>query len=302
MKIRVYKAPLLEDSKDLVLTNDKLGVFEEFVEGLKDSNFDLTTFYNNSKSVKYEEDNNIDKGRAFSTGAEYELLNNKLRYKRSTVHLLIFHELLHMSSTKKGKKIVFSGLSQLDPKNDYAFGFGITEAYTSILDERYFGSEEKKEYYVGVYQVSRSITTLLEELVGQENMEKWYSESDLPSLIEYLSKYFGIDPAIWFIDRVDRIAYCNEGYYNPIMATIWYREAITYLGRALIKKYAKEYYLDDTPLENYLECLKIVRNIMDKRIIYPIPFKIIKSRKYTNKEFDRDVEIIENKLIKKYAQ
>ena len=132
-------------------------------------------------------------------------------------------------------------------------------------------------------------------------MEKWYSEADLPSLIKSLAVYFGFDAAVWFIDRVDQIAYCNEGYYNPIMSTIWYREAITYLGRAFIKKYAKDYYLNELSLENYLDCLKNVRNIMDKRIVYPIPFKIIKSRKYTDKEFERDVEIIENKLIKKYV-
>lgn len=301
MKIKVYKAPVINEANDSVLTNDKLGVFSEFIEGLKDSNFNLTTFLNNSKTVSYEEDNNIDKGISFSTGAEYELLSNKLRYKRATVYLLIFHELFHLASTRVGKNIIFTGLSQLDPKNKIAFGFGISEAYTSILDERYFGSKEKKEYYVGVYQISRSITTLLEELVGKENMEKWYSESDLPSLIKNLAGYFGIDAAIWFIDRVDHIAYCNEGLYNPIMTTIWYREAITYLGRALIKKYAKEYYLDDIPVEDYLKKLNVVRNIMDKRVIYPIPFKIIKSRKYTDKEFDRDVEVIENKLIKKYA-
>lgn len=301
MKIKVYKAPVIENITSRELSNDLLGVFESFVEGLKNSSFNLSTFYNNSKTVKYIEDNNIDKGIFFSTGAEYELLSNKLRYKKSTCHLLVFHELFHMASTKIGNKIIYTGFSQLDPKNNLAFGFGINEAYTSILDERYFGSKEKQEYYVGVYQISRSITSLLEELVGQENMEKWYSEADLPSLIKSLAVYFGFDAAVWFIDRVDQIAYCNEGYYNPIMSTIWYREAITYLGRAFIKKYAKDYYLNELSLENYLDCLKNVRNIMDKRIVYPIPFKIIKSRKYTDKEFERDVEIIENKLIKKYV-
>ncbi|MBO5475829.1 MAG: hypothetical protein J5982_04950 [Bacilli bacterium] len=301
MKIKVYKAPFIENITSRELSNDKLGVFESFVEGLKDSSFNLSTFYNNSKTVKYIEDNNIDKGIFFSTGAEYELLGNKLRYKKSTCHLLIFHELFHMASTKIGNKIIYTGFSQLDPKNNLAFGFGINEAYTSILDERYFGSKEKQEFYVGVYQISRSITSLLEELVGQENMEKWYSEADLPSLIKCLSRYFGLSSAIRFIDCVDKIAYCNEGYYNPIMSVIWYREAITYLGRAFIKKYAIEFYLNDMPVLDYLDALSIVRNIMDKRIVYPIPFKIIKSRKYTDREFERDVEIIENKLIKKYV-
>ncbi len=301
MKIKVYKAPVIQNVSDKSLTNDSLGVFEEFVKGLKKSNFNLTTFYNNSKIVEYIEDNKIDRGISFSVGAEYEILNNKLRYKKSTYHLLIFHELLHMSSTKIGNNVVYTGFFQYDRKERTIFGFGINEAYTSILDERYFGSEKKKQYYKGVYQVSRSLTTLLEELLGKENMEKWYSESDLPSLIKSLSVYFGYDATIRFIDVVDKISYCNDGYYNPLMATIWYREAITFLGRAFIKKYAIQYYLNDLPAENYLKCLKTIRDIMDKRIIYPIPFKIIKSKKYTNEKFDRDVEIIENKLIKKYA-
>lgn len=301
MKTKVYKAPKIDSVIDYTITNDKLGVFDEFVDGLKNSNFNLSSFYDRSKTVKYIEDNNIDKGHILSTGAEYELVSNKLRYKKSTCYLLIFHELFHMSSTKLGKNIVFTGFSQLNAKTHEAFGFGINEAYTSILDERYFGSEKKKKYYVGVYQVSRSIASLLEELVGQENMEKWYSESDLPSLIKCLSKYFGLDAAIHFIDNVDHIAYCNEGYSNPLMSIIWYREAITYLGRAFIKKCAMQYYLDDISLESYLESLRVVRDIMDKRIVFSIPFKIIKSRKYTDKKFDRDVEIIENKLIRKYA-
>lgn len=298
MKTIIYKSPKLPRTQEKFLPDDELGVLKKFEDTLKNTNFDLSIFYENCKSLEFIVDEHLEKTVLFKTDAEYNILFNQLSYNSDNYSLTIFHELFHMASNIVGHKVIYNGLSQIRPKEKIAIGFSIKEAYTCILDERHFGSKEKEDYYQGIYPISRSLVELLEDLLGASNMEIWYSQADLPEMIKELSKYFGKDPAIKFIDCLDKITYYNEygDITNPFLSVICYRYALTFLGRCFIKKYILEYQVDkdDHKLQ---KSLKRVRKLMDKRIVYPVPFKIIKSRKYTNKEFMRDVKTIKKHLI-----
>lgn len=61
-----------------------------------------------------------------------------------------------------------------------------------------------------------------------------------------------------------------------------------------------DYYLHDGDVMDYIRKIYKVCKMMDKRIVYLILFKIIQSRKYSNKEFKSNLSIIENRVIKKY--
>lgn len=300
MKEVIYKTPKIRQN-EVEIKDDKLGVLNNFQNTLKNTSFDLSLFYRNLETLKISPQK-FTKTYRFETGAEYHMLFNEISYNPECYQNAIYHELLHMSSNLVGNHVIFNGFSQSNPKSGEIFGFGIKEAYTCILDERYFGSYDKKNYYQGVYQISRDIVLILEELIGQDKMELLYSQADLVGLIKELSKYYGKSAAIDFINYVDKISYYNEisDYINPIISVIAFRFCMTYLGRCLIKKYTLEY-KNDKDQGKYKRLLFEVRKLMDKRIIYPIPFKIIKSRKYTDKKFEHDMDIIKNKVMKKYA-
>lgn len=299
MECVIYKRPKIPTITNINVPDDEFGFLKQFEETLKNTSFDLSLFYANCVNLKMVKDSHLEESLFATTDAEYNMLFNCLSYNPQKYQLGLFHEIFHMASNIVGKRVIHNGLSQIQLDKNFVFGVGIKEAYTCILDLRYFGNEEKKEYYRGIYPISRTLVELLEKLLGRDNMERWYSQADLQSLVEALSKYFGRNMAIRFIDAIDKISYYNEygRYINPLTSILLYRFALTFLGRCFMKKNAKEYNLDGNTT-NYRNNLEEVREIMDKRIIYPVPFKIIKSRKYTDKKFKRDLDIIEKKVLK----
>lgn len=171
------------------------------------SNFDkddLITFYNNIESLEINEtdlddfNTRINKTNA-KTLAYYHAKNNVINISSKDNTDTIYHELFHMSTSKKDNNLVFNGFSQANIITKETIGIGINEGYTQLLTERYFNDECSK----GNYSYFVYICDLLERIVGKSKMEKLYLNSNLYGLVEELKNYAFDEDITCFISYLD---------------------------------------------------------------------------------------------------
>ena len=115
---------------------------------------------------------------------------------------IMYHELLHMSSTVMKKDIIFSGFSQIMLKGGKKYGIGINEGYTDLLMCRMFDKKENETGYSEEFEVVKNI----EKLVGKDNMIRLYFSANLDGLISELSKYNSVYNVKKFILDLDLIS------------------------------------------------------------------------------------------------
>lgn len=144
-----------------------------FIENFKKTNFDINVLLNDTKFLKEELKNIIGmKGTCsfFDTHNSYYALLDS-----------IYHELMHLASFRIDDK-VYLGLSIKDKNNLY--GFGINEAYTQYLTEKYF-----KGKCDITYKLETSLIKPLEVIVGEDKLEECYFNANLITVLNKLSKY-----------------------------------------------------------------------------------------------------------------
>ena len=77
----------------------------------------------------------------------------------------------------------------------------MTEGYTQLLTDRYFPSDKIGE----VYSIDASFAGLLELIIGEEDMSRFYFNSNLKGLIDKLSKYNDVDNIMKFLYWTDYV-------------------------------------------------------------------------------------------------
>ena len=172
-------------------------------------NAQICYFYKYYGIASYEGKNNLIK---IISPVEYsineKILNLDRKVKRENIpydtyiERVLFHELLHMSSTiyDKNNNRRFSGFEQLDFVSDQRIGVGLTEGYTENLVEKFFCDDLTLNYS---YRYEKNISSLLEEILGSELMQSLYFNANLFGLIDELSKYSSFEEANQFIFNLD---------------------------------------------------------------------------------------------------
>lgn len=106
----------------------------------------------------------------------------------------IFHELLHMASSKA---LMEGSISGFDVKT----GKNLNEGYTEVLRKRYFCNSGRKEW-------NEVIAEGIENIVGRQKMERYYLNADLPALIHELSNYMekeDVYKLLYIMDNTEEI-------------------------------------------------------------------------------------------------
>lgn len=113
---------------------------------------------------------------------------------------VLFHELLHMSSTVCTNNNKFSGFSQ--NLINCSIGNALTEGYTECLLYRFFS-----ENAIGgnAYKYEKLIAKAVESIIGFDKMSSFYFRADLFGLLNELSKYSSFEDAKQFIINLDNI-------------------------------------------------------------------------------------------------
>ena len=178
----------------------------EFLEVLT-NNFPreiLTNFYNNIHDMQihmtdYKLKNIFHK---IEFNGSFNAKTNTIKLNKNDQNYeAIFHELFHMASTVSLDNDIYSGFRQhktYNSKDD--IGVGINEGYTQALTERYFGHIEGIKYS---YPFETFIACLIEEIIGEDKMAKYYFNSNLYGLIDELSKYNLPNNVMKFIYNLD---------------------------------------------------------------------------------------------------
>jgi len=223
-RIRILRTPVIEKNEnnefyvqDSLLQN----LIEQFVFTLEKniSIDDLQALYNNLSTLKIDnrriiyqlvsgifKDNTVT-GEYFlddNVISVFPLKNNNIlgRYigiNNNEYIANLYHELLHMSSTIRGrnKEIAFSGLSQVRTNN--SIGVALDDGYTEVLLYRYFNVD--KEYMS--YDYEFIIVSLIEDILSKDKMTKLYFNGNLYGFVMELQKYNSKDNIIDFIVDMD---------------------------------------------------------------------------------------------------
>ena len=165
----------------------------------------LNNLYNNINTVSIKS-SAITK--LLGIGGSYAGLYNRIRcgYPDS-----LYHELFHLSSTVlvPEKGIHHSGFSQKYYTVKSIFlndniGESLTEGYTALLSERYFGKKAASKGMQRKFEVY--VADKVEKIIGQKKMENLYLNANLKGLLDELKKYSSEEEAMKFICSFDLIS------------------------------------------------------------------------------------------------
>lgn len=301
----IHKRPKKSGEIKRVITNDVDGVFKIFANTLENTNFNLDIFYRNIKSVNLIESSKSGMDNITNL-AQYDIYNNSIKYLPKKFLITIFHELFHLASSIRGKKIIYSGFCQVNIKNGASIGYGLNEGYSSILDERYFADivSDKSKFIGNSYFVVKNLVLMIENAVGKENMENWYSTCDLETLTETLAYATDYESTLQFYRCLDNICLYLESrkFHCSKIGVILrsYEYASVYLSRLYLdvidQAYIREL-ISDNEYEDFLLDLK-------KQLQQPMRigkwFKY-QSKTITDDEFNDLVKKVMQKSLKKYA-
>lgn len=162
----------------------------------------LYNFYNNINELKVFV-NRTFFGKFFSTSGSYKYNKNSI-FLNDTTDECIYHELLHLSSNRfdENNTNYHCGFMFCDINSN--IGYGINEGYTEYLTQKFFDVEQKS------YIFETLVARYLEQIIGEDKMQKFYFNGDLYGLYKELLKYSKEIQIKNFINRLDY--YTIRGY------------------------------------------------------------------------------------------
>ena len=122
-------------------------------------------------------------------------LDNPNESYEETMKILLPHELFHVATAVNTVDTYYCGFRQTG--KNYDIGEGLNEGYTELLSRRYFNIKPR------AYSDNVIIASLIEELIGKEEMEDLYFHTDLPSLIKKMAVFSNIKLTERFIVDID---------------------------------------------------------------------------------------------------
>ena len=202
----------------------------------------------------------LDERNEFFIAGNYDINDSSISFSEKYGNRVIFHELLHMSSSIKINNNYFSGFFQ-HIKNNRRLGEGLNEGYTELLTHRYFQKGEnigESGYVVLVHFMSA-----LEKIVGSKELMEFYFKADLKSLIDFLNQYISREEIMLFIMHMD---YLKDHLINQISLTekICCQKSITYISEFLVKTYCsklKLFFKTLDPIFFYNQAVSFVKSL-----------------------------------------
>ena len=187
---------------------------KNFIETMSDNckNTNLDYFYKNFSTASFALDNKKDS----SCGGDYDTFYNKIDINNFSS---VYHELMHMASSRSNGSYIHSGFSVSNPSNRIKVASMFNEGYTQLLAERYFDSKTKS------YSFEVNVVKQIENIIGKDLMEGLYFKGDFNGLVNELNKYESEDSVKQFFKDLETRINC----FNP--ATLDLEKAGKCVGR-----------------------------------------------------------------------
>ena len=254
------------------------------------------SFYKNISNLKIEYlDRNV-KNHLCVVLSSYDVSNNTILISDKTTNSSVFHELFHIASTKYDLGDVYSGFSQIN--ESVSIGYGLTEGYTELLNQRYFGKSNTSHLS---YSFEKNAASCIEKTINKDKMEYLYFDSDLLGLIENLSHYNTRGNVMKFLADLDFVnKYINCSNLNVLeeklilksMRSITDFLIVTYVSKLIysLKKDLVDIDSFEMNLRNYLDSMLVSINFMNKS------YEIIKKEEIEN-YFYTAIDIVNSSLV-----
>lgn len=289
------------------IKNNYHHVITDFIKIMnKNSNFDLSNFFENIKTLKIKNDpesfpENVQKFKKHignSLGGFYRISENAV-YLWKDYSFVLYHELFHVASTPRTADSEMS-ITGFDQKiNDKTIGQSLNEGYTNLLTKKYF---DKNTIFYSSYYFESNVAEIIEEVIGQNKMLKYFSTANLSGLINELTKYASLNEVIQFLINFEKEC---KNFYSFSNGNYVFNKRAKEMHKFLLGSYMKKLSYDILNGEIYEEdyiyyiakyCLtfrldastSLIKEILDKE---------------TRKELNEQIkELVEENKIKYYLK
>lgn len=247
------------------MKNSVKATMNQFVTSFKSRGVDLSNLYRNFRVYGVD-----------SITKELNQINGKdgnNRRDENYFRAKIFDRLLELASSRNYETFSVQGFKRtiyewdgLDRKVQDTIGIGLNEAYKSTLLYRYLNSY----YGVKIKEKSKDmmeLVLLLENLVGQSKMEKWFFEGDLAELCNNLTD----DPnkAIDWLRKLDHVyAAKNSGnFVTKKLGESSFRSLLIDISKTTIEQAYNEYsYSDRIRWRESLFKMRQLKKVLNSRV------------------------------------
>ena len=215
--IRKYDQIDLERLKDSV-TYDYIDIFCNRLLSRVNNDY-LTCFYNNINELKVE-------FRDFENShVKGEYHGNNTIYVGNNFEEIIFHELTHMASSKVQRRVICTGF--LQQNKNHMIGIGLDEGYTQLETERNFSDYK----VLPAYELLVHYCKMLENVLGEETLKKYYYTANLYGLIDHMKSYTSINNIMQFINDMDLLKKQIYSEKHGVFQGVLYRNAVDTIYR-----------------------------------------------------------------------
>lgn len=255
----------------------KLGIKKEasdcinqFINELsKNPNFDYRFLNNNFRPFGVTEKKVVNEKEKTVMG-NYNGIINQITVKTGRIREYIFHELLHEASSYFEGSIWICGFERIKFLNngntEYDIGKGLNEAYTDLLNKRYFSQYGAKTGYEFLIPIAK----LFEEIIGKNMMEYLYFRGDLKALIEEMRGYAIEKEVIILLRQIDKtfelIYKSKDDYIVNRLAERSYRKSLISLVRIAFKKIAHDYNIGNRDLKKTLSLFRVLDETINNTV------------------------------------
>ena len=159
----------------------------------KCENFNINNFINRIRKlffchIKYNSTNASSEG-------DYDYEHGLLRFNNYDT---LNHELMHAAKQKAKRGRITKGGLTFNIDNNDDIDTGLDEGNTEILKERYFGKSYNKSYWF-----ERLFYKHMENLIGQNAIEKISFDAEYIDMYLELTDYLSVEETLLFLDCID---------------------------------------------------------------------------------------------------
>lgn len=188
--------------------------------------------------------------------------------------MILYHELFHVISTyhSENADTIRSGFHHWQ-KNKQDIGFGLNEGYTEYMTVKCFGANKPHGYENEFHYAS-----LIEILVGEQEMFHFYLNSNLDGLIDKMSMYNSKEKVINFLENLDlfiilkKIAQEKEVSNIPSLEDLQYwdeyrtklEQTHCELTNFILESFSNKYFNNSNELEKD-KMLTLISNFMENK-------------------------------------
>lgn len=244
------------------IKKDIAGYIKKFISTLsKEGHIDLSNLYRNLRPFGIVSDKDFDEE---VEAGSYDANKRLIVFDEDDKYSTVMMGLLECASTRETETALASGFERTRYKvasdgskaEDYHIGFGLNYGYKQILLNRYFDYSYEDDEII-------EIVSLIEHLVGRDEMESMFFSGNLRDLIDKIGKRcYSPNAGIECVKNIDYLykVQMEESRIVTSLSEGTYRKLLCDISWALMHR-IREIYLSSEDKDARLRALKMLNDL-----------------------------------------